>query len=467
MNTRLLPVLLGAALILNLIFSAPTYAFTDIRAGSQLETYVNELSAKGIISGYPDGSFRPTQTINRAEALKIIFETVGISADADSNSGFPDVASSEWFAKYVTKAKRSSIVGGYPDGRFRPGQEVNRAEFVKMALSALPNFSELPLGKDPALQQFTDLDAGQWYVPYLGTAVATNLMPLTEKFRPTAPMARQDAVEIIYRVSKYLEDPFVPTLAEEADFPESELPAVIPIARDQQPFIIEELEWEKPSSSFSSPDEAAMSEEGAFVIDPTDTSSWWKEIPESELKVIYRPGVLEIYSYRNGFNVVADFSTEYRAALKKNVWIDTRARSILSTPDIVEVEKRFRNIDGAYSKDKCETRIDFEKYEQQNLKTAEEFRQFELKKAAEGSIMPELFVWEAPVNRFIPKKNKHGLEYFVYETTLVYSQTPEGPKTTEVLKPVYYFFTDTGAHRIGGGCEELNQLLVENFELRQ
>jgi hypothetical protein len=289
MNTRFLPVLLGSALALNMISTPSTYAFIDIRSGSQLETYVNDLSAKGIISGYPDGSFRPEQTINRAEALKIIFETIGISADADSNSGFPDVSKTEWYAKYVTKAKQNNIVGGYPDGRFRPGQEVNRAEFVKMALSALPNFSELPLRKDPALQQFTDLDAGQWYVPYLGTTVAMELVALTEKFRPTAPMSRQDAVEIIYRVSKYLENPFVPEIAADASS-SSTTPA-----------------------TFSSPEEAALSEEGAFVMDPLEVNDpnlplSRRDLPEDQLKVIHRPGRTEIYAYLNGYNI--DIPTE-------------------------------------------------------------------------------------------------------------------------------------------------------------
>lgn len=291
MNTRFIPVLFCSALVLSLLSAASTYAFTDIRSGSELETYVNDLSAKGIISGYPDGSFRPTQTINRAEALKIIFETVGISADADGNSGFPDVPTAEWYAKYVKKAKDGNIVAGYPDGRFRPQQEVNRAEFVKMALSALPNFAELPLRKDPALEQFTDLDAGQWYVPYLGTTVAMELVALTEKFRPTAPMSRQDAVEIIYRVSKYLENPFVPQIAEDTSATTA------------------------TASSFTSPEEAALSEAGAFVIDPLEVNDpnlplSRRELPEDQLKVIHRPNRTEIYAYLNGYNI--DIPTEVR-----------------------------------------------------------------------------------------------------------------------------------------------------------
>lgn len=179
--------------------------FSDIRSGSQLESYVDHLVEQGIISGYPDGSFKPDRTINRAEALKIIFETVEDQAGAGTDSGFPDVPKNEWYAPYVATAKQKSIVGGYPDGTFRPTQEVNRAEFIKMVMSALPFFNTTPKETSVAVEQYSDV-YDLWYTPYVSAGLQLGFLNKTSELKPTAPMQRQDAVEIVYRISKYLEE---------------------------------------------------------------------------------------------------------------------------------------------------------------------------------------------------------------------------------------------------------------------
>lgn len=189
-----------------LIFPASAFAaFSDIRSGSQLESYIEDLVEKGIISGYPDGTFQPERTINRAEALKIIFETIDSQLESSTDSGFPDVPQNEWFAKYVTTAKKKDIIKGYPDGKYRPTQEVNRAEFIKMVMSALPFFSTAPQDKSVAIQQYSDV-YDLWYTPYVSAGLQLGFLNKTGELRPTAPMQRQDAVEIVYRISKYLEE---------------------------------------------------------------------------------------------------------------------------------------------------------------------------------------------------------------------------------------------------------------------
>ncbi len=181
--------------------------FSDVRSGSELETMVNYLSEKNIISGYPDGSFQPTRTINRAEALKIIFETVQASVDDSDSSeqSFSDVDDNQWFAKYVSTAKKKSIIKGYADGTFKPAQEVNRAEFIKMAMTALPFFNTINRSSGKASQQFSDIDTQQWYVLYVDMALGMEFLRKTDRLKPTAPMQRQDAAEIIYAIANYLE----------------------------------------------------------------------------------------------------------------------------------------------------------------------------------------------------------------------------------------------------------------------
>jgi len=94
-------------------------SFSDIRSPSLAEA-VDYLNENGIIQGYPDGYFRPDRIINRAEALKIIFESRGMTPGEDTASGFPDVEMKAWFAKYVTQAKKMNIIEGYNDGTYKP-----------------------------------------------------------------------------------------------------------------------------------------------------------------------------------------------------------------------------------------------------------------------------------------------------------------------------------------------------------
>lgn len=94
---------------------------------------------QGIIEGYPDGTLRPNNPINRAEALKILLLTAHadrILAELDPGNlpaaTFPDVPSNSWFAEHVTKGQALGLIEGYPDGTFRPEQPITRAEAAKL-----------------------------------------------------------------------------------------------------------------------------------------------------------------------------------------------------------------------------------------------------------------------------------------------------------------------------------------------
>ncbi len=96
---------------------------------------VQELRDRHAISGYPDGTFRPKGLINRAEFLKIVFRSESDS-DPIGAACFSDVKEDAWYAPFVCAAARRKIVNGYPDGTFRPEQTINFAEALKMLLKA-------------------------------------------------------------------------------------------------------------------------------------------------------------------------------------------------------------------------------------------------------------------------------------------------------------------------------------------
>ncbi len=93
--------------------------FSDVPNNHKYSEAIKYLKNNKIVNGYPDGSFKPEGTLNRAEAVKILLEGNNISTFRGETQ-FPDVLESSWFYKYVTTAADLGIVKGYGPGDFKP-----------------------------------------------------------------------------------------------------------------------------------------------------------------------------------------------------------------------------------------------------------------------------------------------------------------------------------------------------------
>ncbi len=141
--------------------------FTDIPANDPNATALKYLKDNQIMTGYPDGSFAPDKSVNRAEMLKIVIAALGAPSDL---SGYKDCFNDvheEWFAPYVCYAKSKNWVSGYADGGFHPANNVSRVESLKMIIGAFG----LPLEiAAPANSAFADLSVNMWFTKYVWTA---------------------------------------------------------------------------------------------------------------------------------------------------------------------------------------------------------------------------------------------------------------------------------------------------------
>lgn len=110
-----------------------TNPFTDTNVSTLEGKAAAELYYRGVVRGYPDGLFRGQQPINRAETAKLLLLSRYNSVGTGSlSSSFTDVEPDAWYAKYVGVASQYEIIDGYPDHSFKPGDTVNMAEFIKM-----------------------------------------------------------------------------------------------------------------------------------------------------------------------------------------------------------------------------------------------------------------------------------------------------------------------------------------------
>ncbi|HAI98751.1 TPA: hypothetical protein DCL30_04420 [Candidatus Peribacteria bacterium] len=113
----------------------PVFAFSDVSSQTSYQEAIDALEGNGVIEGYTDGTFKPLSTINRAEFLKIVLEGRAKGQTFSGSDCFPDVMD-QWFALYVCTAKKEGIVSGYPDGTFKPEQTITFVEASKIVTLA-------------------------------------------------------------------------------------------------------------------------------------------------------------------------------------------------------------------------------------------------------------------------------------------------------------------------------------------
>lgn len=170
--------------------------FSDV-SDSQFKEAIEYVQDEGIVNGYDDGTFRPDAYLNRAELTKILIESTQGSSIPSSSSCFSDVETGQWFSSYVCFAVQQGYVNGYSDGTFRPGNQVNVAETVKV----LAEFYGLSVGQ---------VQRGQlWFDPYVQALAVESALPGTLS-EPTDLIKRGELAEMIYRLRE--EDTSKPSL---------------------------------------------------------------------------------------------------------------------------------------------------------------------------------------------------------------------------------------------------------------
>ena len=94
---------------------------------------VEEAKAISYIKGYPDGTFKPQANVTRAEAAQMFATLLNGGSDFGTSSAtkFSD-ASDDWFSKAINYVVAKGLISGYPDGKFKPNDSITRAEFAQM-----------------------------------------------------------------------------------------------------------------------------------------------------------------------------------------------------------------------------------------------------------------------------------------------------------------------------------------------
>ncbi len=160
-----------------------TVGFRDVPSGSTFYTFIRCLACKGLINGYPDGTFRPNNDVTRGQLSKIVANAAGFS-DNQTTQMFQDVPVGSTFYQYIGRLASRGFINGYPCGAppagqcvppgnlpyFLPNANSTRGQISKIVSNAR-GFNETPTG-----QQFQDVGPNSPFYTYIYRLVLHQVM---------------------------------------------------------------------------------------------------------------------------------------------------------------------------------------------------------------------------------------------------------------------------------------------------
>jgi len=185
-------VLMGMLAWPNMGFAATSLPLSDIAQNANRDSIL-KLNYAGVLKGYTDGTFRPKNDVTRAEFAKIAVLAMGYTDEqAKSLQGttvFKDLPANHWATGYINLAVSQGIIKGYPDGTFKPNNNVKIAEALTVLVQGLKINVNTPT-------------VGEWYYPYLLEANKTGIYESAET--PTAAAQRDTVAKY---TSRFMETP--------------------------------------------------------------------------------------------------------------------------------------------------------------------------------------------------------------------------------------------------------------------
>jgi hypothetical protein len=147
-HNKLIILLVLATFMFSIVGTAGAATFSDVTGSTKEAAGIYKLKSFGILDGYPDGTFKPTATITRAEFAKISVYMAGLQSVATGMQGVPsaftDVKADHWANGWINTAAAQGFVKGYPNGTFGPEAQISQSEVITVLLRILGYNDNLP-----------------------------------------------------------------------------------------------------------------------------------------------------------------------------------------------------------------------------------------------------------------------------------------------------------------------------------
>ena len=173
-------------------------AFPDA-AGSGHRVVIECLAALGVVQGYPDGTYGPTDSVSREQLATYVVNAIELTTGDTLEAGgelFPDVGPNSTHGEAVYKLRNAGIIQGYEDGRFRPRDPVSRDQTARFVVNAIESVLGYELPTSGA--RFGDVAATQYQADIDKLATAQVIQGFTDgTFGPRQPVTRGQMARFI------------------------------------------------------------------------------------------------------------------------------------------------------------------------------------------------------------------------------------------------------------------------------
>lgn len=171
--------------------------FSDVAEGLWYTPYVLDMAGRGAVTGFPDGTFRPTGAVTRAQVVNVLYQLSG-GVPVNFAMPFSDVAEGLWYTEAVRWAASQKIVTGFEDGSFRPDANVTRQDLAVM-LVRYQQAAGIELSQEGAAPAFRD---NEQIAAYAAEAIyvlqkAGVVNGADGKFNPTATASRGELCKML------------------------------------------------------------------------------------------------------------------------------------------------------------------------------------------------------------------------------------------------------------------------------
>ncbi|KEF37179.1 putative S-layer protein [Schinkia azotoformans MEV2011] len=175
---------------------AAVKSFKDVSKDAYYYKAVQDLVEKGVIDGYPDGTFKPNNAVTRAEFSALLTKILDLNTDSVNNPNFKDVHTNAWYYNAVAALANQGLVGGYEDGTFQPNKQITRAEIAAL-LTRVCNLS----ADGQATLPFADVPANSWYKEVVTALYQSKLVSgkTNTTFAPNDHATRAEATVFLHR----------------------------------------------------------------------------------------------------------------------------------------------------------------------------------------------------------------------------------------------------------------------------
>ncbi|RHW40040.1 hypothetical protein D1B33_04105 [Lysinibacillus yapensis] len=195
-----LAALSATAVIAIPLASAETMNFSDLDTSNAHYPAIKQLVDRGVLNGFPDGTFKPSQSLTRGQAAVILAKALNLETSNYTKQVFNDVPSSSPYFKQINALYANNIIGGFDDQSFRPGDSLTRAQMAIILVKAynlrLPEAVTLP---------FRDVSMTSGYQHYIQAIYNAGITKGTtaNTFSPNAPVLRGQMASFVVRAEAY------------------------------------------------------------------------------------------------------------------------------------------------------------------------------------------------------------------------------------------------------------------------